>query len=127
MSTLLVEIGTEELPADFARLALPQLEQIVNRDLHGLRLSYGMIQCTSTPRRLVVLVEDLASATADLEEVRKGPPAGQAFKNGVPTQAAVGFAKRCGLRPEDLEIRETPKGPLCLQPCLSKDVLQWNC
>ncbi|KZR64049.1 glycine--tRNA ligase subunit beta [Prochlorococcus sp. MIT 1306] len=111
MSTLLVEIGTEELPADFARLALPQLEQMVSRDLQGLRLSYGMLQCTSTPRRLVLLVEDLASATADLEEVRKGPPAGQAFKNGVPTQAAAGFAKRCGLKAEDLEIRETPKGP----------------
>ncbi|MFL0735925.1 MAG: glycine--tRNA ligase subunit beta, partial [Prochlorococcus sp.] len=120
MSTFLLEIGTEELPADFARLALPQLEQMVDRDLQSLRLSYGKIHCTSTPRRLVVLVEDLASAAEDLEEVRKGPPAGQAFKNDVPTQAAIGFAKRCGLPPEALELRDTPKGAFVFAKVLER-------
>lgn len=120
MSTFLLEIGTEELPADFARLALPQLEQMVDRDLQSLRLSYGKIHCTSTPRRLVVLVEDLASAAVDLEEVRKGPPAGQAFKNDVPTQAAIGFAKRCGLPPEALELRDTPKGAFVFAKVLER-------
>ena len=110
MSTFLLEIGTEELPADFALLALSQLELAVDRDLKSLRLSCGKIHCTSTPRRLVVLVEDLANTAEDLEELRKGPPAEQAFKNGVPTKAAIGFAKRCGLQPEALELRDTSKG-----------------
>ena len=111
VSTFLLEIGTEELPADFARLALPQLEQLVSRDLTEARLGHGAIRCTSTPRRLALLVSDLEASTPDLEEDRKGPPAAQAFKDGVPTKAAEGFARRCGIPAEQLEVRETPKGP----------------
>lgn len=111
LSTFLLEIGTEELPADFARLALPQLAQLVRRDLAEQRLSHGLLTATSTPRRLALQVEGLPAAAADLEEVRKGPPAGQAFRDGVPTPAAIGFARRCGIAPEALEVRDTPKGP----------------
>ena len=111
MSTFLLEIGTEELPADFARLALPQLEQMLRRDFREARLGYGAICCTSTPRRLAVTVEQLEARTPDLEEERKGPPASQAFRDGVPTPAAIGFANRCGLAAEALEVRDTPKGP----------------
>jgi len=111
VSTFLLEIGTEELPADFARLALPQLEVLVQRDLAERRLSHGQITVTSTPRRIALLVADLASSAADLEEDRKGPPAAQALKDGVPTPAAIGFAKRCGIEASALEVRDTPKGP----------------
>jgi glycyl-tRNA synthetase beta chain len=111
VSTFLLEIGTEELPADFARLALPQLEQMVSRDLSEARLGHGAIRCTSTPRRLAVIVEALEPSAPDLEDERKGPPAAQAFKDGVPTPAAEGFAKRCGVDASALEVRETPKGP----------------
>ena len=111
MSTFLLEIGTEELPADFARLALPQLEQMLLRDFREARLGHGAIHCTSTPRRLAVTVEHLEARTPDRQEERKGPPAGQAFRDGVPTQAALGFANRCAVAPEALEVRDTPKGP----------------
>ena len=111
MATFLLEIGTEELPADFARLALPQLEQLVQSDLAEQRLTHGPVTCTSTPRRLSVLIQGLAPGQPDLEEDRKGPPAEQAFKNGQPSQAALGFAKRCGIEATALEVRETPKGP----------------
>ncbi len=111
MSTFLLEIGTEEMPADFARLALPHLDQLVLRDLKQLRLNHGDIHCTSTPRRLVLLIEDLAARAENLEEERKGPPVSQAFKDGSPTQAAIGFAKRCGVEVESLQVRETLKGP----------------
>ena len=120
MSTFLLEIGTEELPADFARLALPQLEQMLRRDLGEARLGHGAIRCTSTPRRLAVQVADLEAAAPDLEEERKGPPAAQAFKDGVPTPAAVGFAKRCGIDPAGLEVRETPKGPFVFATVLER-------
>jgi len=111
VSTFLLEIGTEELPADFARLALPQLETLVGRDLLAARLQHGSIAVTSTPRRLAISVAGLALAQSDLVEERKGPPAGQAFKDGVPTQAAIGFASRCGIGVAALEVRETAKGP----------------
>ncbi|MFM8545146.1 MAG: glycine--tRNA ligase subunit beta [Vulcanococcus sp.] len=111
MSTFLLEIGTEELPADFARLALPQLEEQVRRDLEQLRLPFDSLQVTSTPRRLALVVDGLATGQPDREEERKGPPAAQAFQDGAPSPAAVGFARRCGVDPAALEVRDTPKGP----------------
>lgn len=117
MSTFLLEIGTEELPADFARLALPQLEQLVRRDLDDLRLGYDTIHCTSTPRRLVITVAGLPECQPDLEEDRKGPPKAQAWSEGRPTAAALGFAKRCGVAADALEIRDTPKGPFVFARC----------
>ncbi|MFM7674060.1 MAG: glycine--tRNA ligase subunit beta [Synechococcus sp.] len=118
MSTFLLEIGTEELPADFARSALPQLEALVKADLEAARLAFTGVRTLGTPRRLAVLVHGLAERQDDLSEERKGPPAGQAFRDGVPTPAAVGFARRCGIEPEQLEVRDTPKGPFAFAQIL---------
>ena len=120
LSTFLLEIGTEELPADFARLALPQLEQLVQRDLTDARLTHQAICCTSTPRRLVVQIEGLGQSAADAKEERKGPPAAQAFRDGAATEAAIGFARRCGIEPEQLEVRQTPKGPFVFATVLER-------
>ena len=118
LSTFLLEIGSEELPADFARQALPQLEQQLRRDLAEARLSHGSVQVFGTPRRLAVLVEDMPEAQPDLRQERKGPPAAQAFQDGQPTAAAIGFARRCGIDPAALEVRETPKGPFAFATVL---------
>ncbi|MFN9548127.1 MAG: glycine--tRNA ligase subunit beta [Cyanobacteriota bacterium] len=112
MASLLLEIGTEELPADFARLALPQLETRLREDLASARLPHAALWATSTPRRLAVRVEGLPLRQEDSVQERKGPPAGQAFRDdGSPTPAAEGFARRCGLPVEQLEVRQTLKGP----------------
>jgi glycyl-tRNA synthetase beta chain len=111
MATFLLEIGTEELPADFVRLAQPQLQAIVARDLREARLACDAIRTGGTPRRLAVTVTGLPPEQEDLVEERKGPPAQQAFRDGQPTQAAIGFARRCGCSPDQLEIRDTDKGP----------------
>ena len=111
MATFLLEIGTEELPADFARMALPQLEQQVRQALSAHELPLEAVWCGSTPRRLAVCVSGLPERQADQEEERKGPPAEQAFVNGEPAAAAIGFARRCGVAASDLEVRQTPKGP----------------
>ena len=111
MAFFLLEIGTEELPADFARLALPQLNDQVQRDLLSARLTPDSVMVTSTPRRLAVLVEGLPAKQEDEEQEHKGPPAQLAFRDGVATDAATGFAKRCGVSVEQLEVRETAKGP----------------
>jgi glycyl-tRNA synthetase beta chain len=125
VATFLLEIGTEELPADFARLALPQLEQQVRHDLAAQRLPHGLVEATSTPRRLVLRVADLPLRQDDLAEERKGPPGAQAFVDGQPGPAAIGFASRCGVDPASLELRETPKGPFVfarlLQPGRASD------
>lgn len=111
MPTFLLEIGTEELPADFARLAIPQLQQLVEAELELHRLDFGKLHCTSTPRRLAVLVEELQLQGKQQSLERKGPPGSQALSAGKPTEAALGFARRCGVSAESLEIRETAKGP----------------
>lgn len=111
MATFLLEIGTEELPADFAGDALQQLRERVERDLAEAALQPGAIQVDGTPRRLAVRLESLPSRQADRREERKGPPAQQAFRDGRPTPAAEGFARRCGVDPASLEVRETDKGP----------------
>ncbi|CAI8394174.1 MAG: Glycine--tRNA ligase beta subunit [Cyanobium sp. ARS6] len=112
-NTFLLEIGTEELPADFVRSALQQLERRVRTDLKELRLDHGHLSVTGTPRRLLVQISDLIDSQPDLEEDRKGPPVSQALVDGQPGPAAIGFAKRCGVDPAQLESRDTPKGP-CL-------------
>lgn len=111
MALFLLEIGTEELPADFARLSLSQLRECVSADLESDRLPYRELRVTSTPRRLVVWVDGLPARQEDTESEHKGPPAQQAFRDGQPTPAAVGFARRCGLPVDQLEVRDTPKGP----------------
>jgi glycyl-tRNA synthetase beta chain len=110
MATFLLEIGTEELPADFAGSALEQLEQRVRRDLAEARISSGSIRVDGTPRRLALRLEDLPERQEDRSEERKGPSAQQAFRDGLPTPAAVGFARRCCVDPEALEVRDTDKG-----------------
>ena len=94
----LVEIGTEELPP----LALPELEAAfaegIRKGLGEAALSHGEIRSFATPRRLAVLVRDLA----DMQQVQsiklKGPPVSAAFgKDGAPTPAALKFAEKCGV------------------------------
>ena len=111
MATFLLEIGTEELPADFAGDALRQLRQRASADLEEAGLAAGEILVDGTPRRLALRLLDLPVRQQDREEERKGPPAQQAFREGRPTAAAEGFARRCGVDPSELEVRETEKGP----------------
>ncbi len=120
MSTFLLELGTEELPADFTRIALSELKEHIASDMSSCRLDHGKIYCTSTPRRIVVSIEELALSASDLIEERKGPPALQAFKDGKPTQAAIGFSKSAKVDLDSLEIRETPKGPFVFAKVVEK-------
>lgn len=92
---LLLEIGTEELPARFCQPALEQLKEKATAALASARLRHGDVQTFGTPRRLVLLVEGLALRQEDLEVVSKGPPARVAYDAaGKPTKAAEGFARK---------------------------------
>ncbi|WP_320664370.1 glycine--tRNA ligase subunit beta [Prochlorococcus sp. MIT 1223] len=110
MPSFLLEIGIEELPADFSRQVIPQLSEMVTIDLDKFRISHGQVHCTSTPRRIVLLIEEISKFANDFIEERKGPPLSQAFLNGSPTQSAIGFARSCEVEIEDLEVRTTKKG-----------------
>ncbi len=120
MSTYLLEIGTEELPADLAKSVISQLELNVNNDLNSEQIKFSDIRVTTTPRRIALLIEGIAPFSEDTIEERKGPPVSQAFHEGKPTKAAVGFAKRFDLPPDQLEIHETPKGSFVFAKLIKK-------
>ncbi len=108
---LLVEIGTEELPAADLQSALEQLTSRVPVMLDDLRLAHGKVTVAGTPRRLVVMVEELAGTQAEKEAFVKGPPASRGFDAlGQPTPAAIGFAQSKGVKVTDLVTREIDGG-----------------
>ena len=106
MASLLLEIGTEELPAHFCREALVQWRELIQASLEAWGFGKRPVQTFATPRRLAVVVQDLPLKQGDLTEDFKGPSAAHAFEgsaqNPVPTRAAVGFARCCGVPVEDV-------------------------
>jgi glycyl-tRNA synthetase beta chain len=108
---LLLEIGTEELPYQFVAPALRALQEHTEQLLREERLTFGTVRTIGTPRRLVVLVEQLAAHQAAAVKETMGPSKAVAFNQaGEPTKAAIGFATGQGIPVEKLEIRPTPKG-----------------
>lgn len=108
---LLLEIGTEEIPAGFLSAALGQLAESVREELEANRISFGEVKTLGTPRRIVLLVKNAASRQPDAIEERLGPSVSAAFdKDGNPTKAALGFAKGQGLEVSALKQKETEKG-----------------
>ena len=110
MANFLLELGTEELPASFVASSAQQWQRLVPATLSEQFLTNKSIHVYATPRRLAVLVKGLPLQQLDREEEVKGPPATAAFKDGKPTKAAEGFAKKQGVEIDALEVRATDKG-----------------
>jgi len=104
---LLLEIGTEEIPARFMSGALHQLEKIAKVKLAELRIGHREIQVVGTPRRLVLVVRDMAKDQTDMRSENKGPSIKIAFdKEGNPTKAAQGFARGQGVAATQLVVKD---------------------
>ena len=110
MPTFLLEVGTEELPADFIDSAIEQWQTAVSQSLKAQFLTPETLEIFATPRRLALLIHEIPQKQPDREEEIKGPPASAAFKDGQPTKAAQGFARKQGIEVDAIEIRDTPKG-----------------
>ncbi|WP_293820043.1 glycine--tRNA ligase subunit beta [uncultured Parolsenella sp.] len=107
----LLEIGCEEMPSAPLNNAVKQLGKLVEGGLRDAGLSHGAVRVVSSPRRLAALVSDVAVATDEVHEVRRGPAAKIAFDaDGNPTKAAEGFARKCGVAAVDLVRREDTDG-----------------
>jgi len=107
---LLIEIGVEEIPAGVApqmgnalRTALVKLFQDANLEVSDMRLGV-------TPRRLLIHVAQCPAMQADREQVIWGPPENIALKDGEPTKAAEGFARKSGLSVSDFEFTDKGDG-----------------
>ena len=100
MSTqdFLVELGTEELPPKALKTLAQAFTDGIVAGLQAAGLPHGKVHSYAAPRRLAVLVEQLAQSQADREQAIDGPPVQAAFDaEGKPTQAALGFARKCGV------------------------------
>jgi glycyl-tRNA synthetase beta chain len=107
----LVEIGTEELPPKSLLNLSTAFAEGIARGLQDAGLAYKSLEAFATPRRLAVRVRRLAEQQPDRPLEKRGPPVKAAFDaSGAPTQAALAFARGCGVDVAALEKIETPKG-----------------
>jgi len=108
---LLIEIGVEELPASWLPHLTRQVAEKLDAHLKAMRIAPGApVESFSTPRRLTARVAKIAERQEDLEETVTGPPVSAAFKDGQPTAAALGFAKKQGVEFEQITRLKTAKG-----------------
>ncbi|MGH8508379.1 MAG: glycine--tRNA ligase subunit beta [Gammaproteobacteria bacterium] len=108
---LLVEIGTEELPPRALEQLSAALTQSIAAGFDKAQLGYGEVASFATPRRLAVLIRDLAETQPDREVLKRGPALSAAFDaEHRPTPAALGFANSCGVAIEALEHFATEQG-----------------
>ncbi|RMM41762.1 Glycine--tRNA ligase beta subunit [Pseudomonas syringae pv. aptata] len=94
----LVELGTEELPPKTLVSLADAFLAGIEKGITGAGLTYSAKQVYAAPRRLAVLITALATQQPDRSVNLDGPPRQAAFDaDGNPTQAALGFAKKCGV------------------------------
>ncbi len=106
---LLFEIGCEEVPAKMLAKALADLPAAVAARLAEQRLAHGAVRALGTPRRIAVIVKQLADRQPDVVEEVVGPPVSAAFgPDGAPTKAGQGFAAKAGVDPAQLGKQEVP-------------------
>ncbi|WP_314626174.1 glycine--tRNA ligase subunit beta [uncultured Selenomonas sp.] len=104
---LLLEIGTEEIPAHAMPGMLRELGENAKKALKELRLAHGAVRTLGTPRRLALIVEGLAEKQEDVAEEKRGPSVQVAFDaDGKPTKAAQGFARGQGVQAEALVTKD---------------------
>ncbi|TCI56962.1 glycine--tRNA ligase subunit beta [Exiguobacterium sp. SH5S13] len=107
MRDLLLEIGLEELPAQYVLRSEKQLGERVAAFLSDARVDFGAVTVYSTPRRLAVLVRDVEESQQDLTETLRGPAKKIAQDaDGNWSKAAAGFARGRGLSVDDLYFAE---------------------
>ncbi|MBU4302252.1 MAG: glycine--tRNA ligase subunit beta [Actinobacteria bacterium] len=109
---LLIEIGTEELPASATYSGISQIEGRLPGLLEGARLAAaGTVRVLGTPRRLAAVVTGIPEVTSPEVSKKRGPPLAAAKdEDGSWTKAAVGFARSQGALVDDLSVEDTTKG-----------------
>jgi glycyl-tRNA synthetase beta chain len=108
---LLLEIGTEEIPAAFLPKAINDIKTLITKEFSEVRIGYGDVVAMATPRRLCLCVKDVAERQEDQLVEKLGPAKRVAFdEDGNPTKAALGFARGQGIDISEVETIITEKG-----------------
>lgn len=108
---LLIELGTEELPPKALKKLSAVFTQEIVDGLKNAGFEINEVESFATPRRLAVLIKNIASSQPDRDVERKGPSLQAAYDTeGKPTKAVLGFARSCGVEVDALQQQETDKG-----------------
>lgn len=108
---LLIEIGTEELPPKTLNKLSTALTTHLCKSLKEAGIAFGDVKSYSSPRRLALIVNEVAAFQADQHVEKRGPAFKAAYDaEGNPSRAAMGFAKSCGVEFDQLQQIETDKG-----------------
>ncbi len=108
---LLIELGTEELPPKALRKLSDAFTTGIVEGLKKAGFEINEVESFAAPRRLAVLIKDVAASQPDRDVERKGPALKAAFDaDGNPTKAVMGFARSCGVEVDALQQQETDKG-----------------
>ena len=111
MSTILFELGCEELPPKSLKPLRDALQASVTEQLNQADISFDSIKAFAAPRRLVLQIEGISEKQPDRTEEKRGPAIKAAFDaDGNPTRAAMGFAKGLGIEASELTTINTDKG-----------------
>ena len=110
-SSILLEIGTEEVPSRFLPQAIVDLRTSAEKTFADYRIDYSVVTVHATPRRLSLMISNVAEAQRDNVKEVFGPAKAAAYDNaGSPTKAAIGFASSLGLTVADLKLKQKGKG-----------------
>ncbi|MBI3208169.1 MAG: glycine--tRNA ligase subunit beta [Candidatus Solibacter usitatus] len=107
---LLIEIGSEEIPDGMIASAVVQFREMTEKMLAEQNLGGQIRLADGTPRRIALIVDGVLDRQPDRVDLVMGPPVSAAFKDGKPTGAALGFAKKNGVDAADLRTEKTEKG-----------------
>jgi len=111
MSTILFELGCEELPPKSLKPLRDALQASVTEQLTEAGISFDSIKAFAAPRRLALQIQGIGDKQPDRSEQKRGPAIKAAFDaDGNPTRAAMGFAKGLGIEASELITINTDKG-----------------
>ena len=111
MSDLLIEIGAEEIPAGYIVPALTAFRESLFSAMVKARINHGAAKVYGTPRRLALIIDNVANTQTAKTSTVMGPPARVGYdKDGKPTIAAEKFAQKAGVPLSEVTITQTEKG-----------------
>lgn len=117
MNNVVLEIGTEEIPAQYMENSLKDLNRLAKKYLEESRIKYKEIKVYGTPRRLILFIFHIKEKQEDIFQKNKGPAYSIAYnKNSQPQQPALKFAQSQGVNVKDLIVEDTKKGKYIFAP-----------
>ena len=111
MNNVVLEIGTEEIPAQYMENALKDLNRLAKKYLEESSINHKEIKVYGTPRRLILFIFHIKDKQEDIFQKIKGPAYSIAYnKDSQPQKPALKFAQSQGVNVGDLIVEDTKKG-----------------